>query len=106
MPNGSCNTLTPTSPLAVYQSQLGAKLDEDPSQLQAIRALDELFKQLRRQNTKPPAPIKGLYLWGDVGRGKTFLMDLFYWSSSLTTWLKNAEYCVLMSFMSLTLAMP
>jgi cell division protein ZapE len=78
MPNGSCNTLTPTSPLAVYQSQLGAKLDEDPSQLQAIRALDELFKQLRRQNTKPPAPIKGLYLWGDVGRGKTFLMDLFY----------------------------
>ncbi|GAC19673.1 cell division protein ZapE [Paraglaciecola arctica] len=78
MPDGLNHTPKLNSPLAVYQSQLGSKLVEDPSQLQAIMALDTLFWKLSRQNTISSEPIKGLYLWGDVGRGKTFLMDLFY----------------------------
>lgn len=78
MPDGSSRTLTVNSPLAVYQAQLGSKLVDDPSQHQAIKALDALFGQLSKPNTRAPEPIKGLYLWGDVGRGKTFLMDLFY----------------------------
>ena len=78
MPDGSNTTPELNSPLAVYQSQVGTKLAEDPAQRQAITALDSLFKQLTQQDQTVPSSIKGLYLWGDVGRGKTFLMDLFY----------------------------
>ena len=78
MPDGVSHKPKLNSPFVVYQSQLASKLVDDPSQLQAINALDTLFRQLSLDNTNSAEPIKGLYLWGDVGRGKTFLMDLFY----------------------------
>ena len=63
--------------------------NDDPAQHGALRALDRIHAQLLAQPSapgalaklfgrKPPPPTRGLYLWGGVGRGKTFLIDLFY----------------------------
>ncbi|MCS6947130.1 MAG: cell division protein ZapE [Steroidobacteraceae bacterium] len=68
----------------------------DPAQLRALDALDLLRMRLIRAErasqtvagrllrrlsvAAPAAPIRGVYLWGGVGRGKTWLMDLFYHS--------------------------
>lgn len=35
-----------------------------------------LWEQVRTRFSRPP-PVRGLYLWGGVGRGKTYLMDWF-----------------------------
>ena len=77
-PNIHRPSATDQSPLKVYQSQLGDKLVEDLSQQAAIHALDKLFGQITNPKNELVSPIKGLYLWGDVGRGKTYLMDMFY----------------------------
>jgi len=61
--------------------------NDDPAQHAALRELDRLHAALTRPakrglldslfGKRPPAP-RGLYLWGGVGRGKTFLIDLFF----------------------------
>jgi len=38
----------------------------------------EILKQLSPFKSHQSQPLKGLYFWGGVGRGKTWLMNLFY----------------------------
>ena len=61
----------------------------DPAQQPALRALDRIHAALaapvpvrgvlqRLFGDGPQPSPQGLYLWGGVGRGKTFLIDLFF----------------------------
>jgi cell division protein ZapE len=63
------------------QQQAAVRLDELSARLaQRSRSFAySLRRQLRRFSASATeAPLRGLYLWGGVGRGKTMLMDLFY----------------------------
>jgi len=53
----------------------------DPAQAAALTRLDTLSTKLIAAKPglfRKPEPPQGLYIWGDVGRGKSMLMDLFY----------------------------
>ncbi|MCC4799552.1 ATPase [Enterovibrio norvegicus] len=84
------------TPLDLYNKDLQRPdFFEDASQRNAVMLLDDLYHRLvKRVNTpqeKPSflkslfgqkstntTPEKGLYFWGGVGRGKTYLVDTFF----------------------------
>jgi len=86
----------PISPLQRYAQDLQREgFQEDPAQRAAVEKLDALYHQLvaaeavleRRTSLQRawyswrgerPVLIRGLYLWGGVGRGKTYLVDNFH----------------------------
>ncbi len=79
---------TPLSPAERYAQALASgQFLPDEAQAQAVHELDRVWQELLqryksskkafrrfRRQTIP----KGVYMWGGVGRGKTWLMDQFY----------------------------
>ena len=59
---------------AVLVAKLG-QLEDRLAKHRLARKSSSLGWLFSRRET--PGPMKGLYVWGDVGRGKTMLMDLF-----------------------------
>jgi len=90
------------SPLEHYQQALQEGTHQpDDVQRDAVNRLNFIYEQLTARPTEAApagglkaafgrllgkkasptlAPVRGLYMWGGVGRGKTWLMDLFYQS--------------------------
>ncbi|MCR9105846.1 MAG: cell division protein ZapE [Gammaproteobacteria bacterium] len=84
-----------TTPWQRYQADLQSdEFSHDPAQEEAIRKLQDLYERLlqtestregglrsllqRWRRAAPRQPERGLYLWGGVGRGKTYIMDTFF----------------------------
>jgi cell division protein ZapE len=65
---------------AAYENRLKTGvLTRDPAQKQAVDALARLEKDLGKRGLFGGVPeVRGLYLWGPPGRGKSVLMDLFF----------------------------
>lgn len=76
------------TPLAYYQQQLAqGVISQDPQQQAVINQLEHIYHALLEEKQKrtsslafwrKPVLVRGLYLWGSVGIGKTFMMDCFY----------------------------
>ena len=65
------------SPADIYQRLCASgELKTDHAQQEAITELNALYTAL--VSTTEQYAKQGIYLWGDVGRGKTKLMDIFY----------------------------
>lgn len=78
-----------SGPVSAAYSALAARgaLSPDPAQRQAAALLDTIAMALRDAPQRPrflsrlldpKAAVKGAYIFGEVGRGKTMLMDLFF----------------------------
>jgi cell division protein ZapE len=79
-----------TSIVEAYERALALRgFSDDPAQRAAVARLQRLADELGALNRRgpgwfgrlfgrAPAPVRGVWLWGGVGRGKSFVMDCFY----------------------------
>jgi cell division protein ZapE len=100
---GNIEQMQAQSPLSRYQQALDAgEYQADAVQRQAVTQLDHIYQALqqtpavsasasglrgklsrllgKRNEVIKQRPVQGLYMWGGVGRGKTWLMDMFFHS--------------------------
>lgn len=78
-----------------YQQMVeDSRLMPDPAQAEAVKRLKEIQKDWSKPAPKKrflgllggddaPAGVQGVYLWGEVGRGKSLLMDMLYDTTSI-----------------------
>src|SRR5262249_34923024 len=82
-----------------YAARLAAaEIERDPAQERVLDMLAQLERRLRERRLARKSsslgwlfgarerceePIRGLYIFGEVGRGKTMLMDLFFGASAV-----------------------
>lgn len=79
------------SPLGRYLAGVAAgSWSDDPAQRKVLAELSRIHEELQHGRPQPglwqrlmqrgrvQEPVKGLYLHGGVGRGKTFMMDMFF----------------------------
>src|SRR5690606_42071876 len=90
----SSETVANLTPWERYQKDLERPdFHKDPAQVDAVRRLQALYDKLVEAESERPKglaklrrkrkkgreePVKGLYFWGGVGRGKTYLMETVY----------------------------
>lgn len=80
------------SPREAYEALIASnEFEPDDAQLEAVLALDRVHHELLDHTPTNTSllsrlfsgksevqPVQGLYLWGGVGRGKTWMMDTFF----------------------------
>ena len=78
-----------SSVIQAYEAELASKgFQSDPAQLRAVQALQRCADEWAVYKTKRSSALKklinrpdiprGVYMYGGVGRGKSFLMDCFF----------------------------
>ena len=93
MTDKQTDKIAPNTPRARYEQDLKrSDFEKDPEQLKAVENLQRLYEDLINAKPEPKSffqrlglvdkgpiqPVQGVYFWGGVGRGKTYLMDTFF----------------------------
>jgi cell division protein ZapE len=90
----SVNPANGLTPHGRYRADLGAgEITADAAQEGAVECVERVFRELVASQVRPRGslfdrvlnrpvrqwePVRGVYLWGSVGRGKTYLVDTFF----------------------------